>query len=183
MSGIHLRRKKKKSRARGWGRRETTTAEVKLLKKPTGLVAASIEREIKRLRELETWSFRAHHGRTDFYKYLDGVYNAWDWTDKQDSRRVGRNVAALYDIDTRENKSPIRIVIDATAEDQDRKVKSKWASTLEYAVVKKVSGARFKEFLNKNGGVYGCSQKMAELRRKGIGRKGKTGRKRDESDD
>jgi hypothetical protein len=171
MTGIHLRRKKKKSRARGWGRREAKPAEIKLPKKPTGWVTASIEREIKRLRELETWSYRAHHGRTDFYEYLDGVYNAWDWTDERDSRRVGRNVAALYDIDTRENKSPIRIVIDATAEEQDRKVKSKWARTLEYAAVKKVSEARFKKFLKENDGVDGCARKMAQLRREGnVGR-------------
>jgi hypothetical protein len=169
MAGIQLRRKKKKSansRARGWGRREATTAEVMLPKKPTGSIAAEIKAKIKKLRNLEKKAFGERHGKTDFHAYLKGVYNAWDWTDAKASRRLGRHVAALYEIDTRQNKSPMRIVIDASAEEEDRQVKSKWVQTLEYAVAKGARGKAFKNFLKRNGGVAGCAQKMAQLRRK-----------------
>ena len=65
----------------------------------------------------------------------------------------------------------LRIVIDASSEEEDRQVKSKWVLTLEYAIAKGVRGTAFKNFLKKNGGVDGCARKMAQLRREGnVGR-------------
>jgi hypothetical protein len=142
----------------------------------------AIKAKIEELRHLEAKSFGPRHGRTDFYEYLKGVYNAWDWTDAKAAAEIGRQVAKLYKIKTRENKIAMRIVIDATS-NQHYKVKSKWLQVLDYAVAKRARGEAFKNFVKRNDGVSGCAQKMAELRRKGISRKGKTGRKRDESDD
>jgi hypothetical protein len=169
MAGMRPRRSKKKSansRARRWGRREATTAEVNLPKKPSGLVAAATKRKINELRNLEKEAFGERHGKTDFYKYLKGVYKAWDWTDAKESRRVGRNVAALNEIDVRKNRSPIRTVIDASSGEEDRQVKSKWVQALEYAMEKGVRGTALITFLKKNGGVEGCARKMAKLRKK-----------------
>jgi hypothetical protein len=85
--------------------------------------------------------------------------------DAKASRRVGRDVAALYGIDTRKNKSPIRIVIDATSR-EGRQTKSRWTRALEYALAKGARGTAFKKFLKNNGGVNGCAQAMAKLQNK-----------------
>jgi hypothetical protein len=131
---------------------------------PKGLMAASIERKIEKLRKKEKWSFRERHGKTDFYAYLEAVYQVRDWHDSKESKRWSRQVAALYKIDIRKNTHFIRIIIDASC-DQDRQVKSRWTQSLEYALAKKVSESGFIEFLEKSGGPAGCAEKMAKLRK------------------
>jgi hypothetical protein len=127
----------------------------------------AIKSKIETLRRLERKAFGPRHGKTDFYDYLKAIYKRWDWTDPQESARVGRRVAKLYEIDTRKNKSPIRIVIDATSNTQDRQEKSEWTRALEYAVAKRAAEDGLKKFLKKNGGVSGCAKKMAALRKEG----------------
>jgi hypothetical protein len=131
---------------------------------PRGLMAASIERKIEKLRKKEKWSFRERHGKTDFYAYLEAVYQVRDWHDSRESKRWSRKVAALYKIDIRKNTHFIRIIIDASC-DQDRQVKSRWTQCLEYALAKKVSKSGFIEFLEESGGPAGCAAKMAKLRK------------------
>jgi hypothetical protein len=131
---------------------------------PTGIAAAAISIKIRELRELERQSFGPRHGKTDFYGYLKAIYKARDWTDAKASRRAIRSVAALYGIERRRNNSPIRTLIDATS-NQDRQVKSRWTQALEYAVRKSVPGTGLITFLKRNGGVLGCAEKMARLRK------------------
>jgi hypothetical protein len=126
----------------------------------------AIKLKIKELRRLEKQAFGQRHGKTDFYDYLKAVYNAWDWSDAKTASRVGRQVAKLCKIEARKNKSPIRIVIDATSNAQDRQAKSRWTQALEYAIRKKVRGTAFKNFLRKNGGPSGCATAMAALRKR-----------------
>jgi hypothetical protein len=124
--------------------------------------------KIEELRRLEQAAFGPRHGKTDFHGYLRAVFNGWDWANPKVSRRVGRRVAKLYRIDTRKNKIPIRVVIDATCK-QDRQTKSRWAQALEYAVARGARGNAFKKFLKENGGVFGCATKMAALRKRKLG--------------
>jgi hypothetical protein len=132
--------------------------------KPPGW-EVELKSKLEELRRLEKWAFRRRHGRTDFYEYLEGVYNLCDWTDSVVSRRHERRVARLCDLNVRAGTTPIRIVIDATASSQDRRPKSRWAQALEYALAKKAPPNRFKKFLDQNGGVIGCADAMAALRK------------------
>jgi hypothetical protein len=125
---------------------------------------AAMEPKLEELRELEKAAFGSRHGKTDFYGYLKAIYNASDWTDPAESARVATRVASLRGIVTRKNKPPIAVVIDATSR-QDRQVKSRWVQALEYAVAKGARGTGFIKFVEKNGGVSGCAQKMAALRK------------------
>jgi hypothetical protein len=131
---------------------------------PTGIAAAAIKIKIRELRALESQAFAARHGKTDFYVYLNAIYKARDWTDSAGSRRSANDVAAVCQVGTRKNKSPIRTLIDATSI-QKRDVKSEWAQALEYAIANKVRGNHFKAFVKQNGGVAGCAKKMAALRK------------------
>jgi hypothetical protein len=149
-----------------------------------GTKTAAIKSKIEELRKLEKQAFGPRHGKTDFYEYLKAIYNAWDWSDPDAAAEVAQQVAKLHDLKIRRGNSPIRTVIDATSKTEDRQERSRWTQAIEYAVVKEAPGKGFKKFLDRNGGVAGCATKMAELRREGkIGRKGKTGRKRDQDDD
>jgi hypothetical protein len=131
---------------------------------------AEIKSKVEDLRQLEKQVFGPRHGKTDFYEYLKRIYNACNWTDPKEAARLARRVAKVYKLDTRKNKSPIRILIDATSK-QDRLVKSRWTQAIEYAVAQRASGNAFKKFLEKNGGVSGCAKNMAALRKRKLGRR------------
>jgi hypothetical protein len=127
---------------------------------------AELKSKLNELRRQEQWAFRPRHGRKDFYEYLKGVYNLCDWTDSGVSQRHEREVARLCDLNVRAGTTPFRIVIDATASIlQDRQTKSRWVRALEYALAKKAPPNRFEKFLDQNGGVIGCAQAMAALRK------------------
>jgi hypothetical protein len=130
-----------------------------------------LKSKLKELRRLEKWAFRTRHGRTDFYKYLKGVYNLCDWTDPKVSRQMGRRVAKISNIKVRAGTIPVRIVIDATSSSKDRQEKSEWARALQYAIRKKARGTGFKNFLKRNGGPSGCATAMAALRKRKLASK------------
>ena len=134
------------------------TAKAKA-EKPTSFTKAAIEAKIDKLREKEKWSFRERHKKTDFYQYLKGVYGLRRW-----AKRRAKQIAALYDIQVRKDKTPIRIIIDASC-DQDRQVKSCWTLALQYALARKVRRSDFVEFLRANGGPAGCEAKLAALKK------------------
>ena len=127
--------------------------------------------KLKELRRLEKWAFRPRHGRTDFYKYLKGVYNLCDWTNPFVSRQVSRRVAKLCNLKVRAGTIPVRIVIDATSSSKDRQEKSEWARALQYAITKRAPGSGFQKFLIRNGGPSGCATAMAALRKQKRGSK------------
>jgi hypothetical protein len=164
MIGIHrIRPKNKDGKLR---KRGSTVPKAKSTKPaaPTGIAADAIKIKIRELRALERQAFAARHGKTDFYVYLKAIYKARDWTDSAGSRRSANDVAAVCQVGTRKNKSPIRTLIDATSI-QKRDVKSKWVQALEYAKEKAVPAKHFKTFLKENGGIDGCAKKMAALRK------------------
>jgi hypothetical protein len=121
--------------AKAEAKRKAAEAQAKRPLMPTGFMAASIKRRIEKLRRKEEWSFRERHKKTDFYAYLDDVYRVQDW----------------------------HIIIDASSEEEDRRVKSRWAIAAAYAVAMRVPKSEFIEFLDNNGGVQGCANKMAAL--------------------
>jgi hypothetical protein len=135
----------------------------------------AIKLKIKELRRLEKQAFGQRHGKTDFYDYLKAVYNAWDWSDAKTASRVGRQVAKLCKIEARKNKSPIRIVIDATSNAQDRQAKSRWTQALQYAIRKKVRETAFKNFLRKNGAHPDVQQQWPRCGSARLGRNGSAG--------
>ncbi len=160
-----------KAKRNARGRREA--------KKPTGIIRGAIETIIDELREKEKWSFRERHGKKDFHEYLKDVYIRRHWAEQ-----FGMKVAALYEIPDRKDKTPIRIIIDASSGEPDRQQtsggtgprrsrdkyrrqliqrNSRWVRALEYLAAKKVPASEFIEFLDKNGGVQGCADKMAAL--------------------
>src|SRR5204863_1584603 len=150
-----LRKKPAKSRNLLSVESKASQAWSRPLKKSARAPAAMIKRKIEELRELERHAFRPRHGKKDFWEYLNGIYNAWDWTDATASARVGRRVATLCKVKTRAGNTPIRIVIDATSK-QGRQDKSRWTQALEFTVAKGARRTAFKKFLDKNRGVFGC---------------------------
>ena len=122
------------------------------------------KREIETLRKVEEEAFGPRHGKTDCYKYLDGVwelYGVW----KQHNRaktRTGR-VARLYTVKLRKNTHAFRVIIDASSK-QKADVKSEWTRALRYALTKKsaVESVGLEMFLRRNGGIAGCASQAAK---------------------
>jgi ribonuclease HI len=125
---------------------------------------AEIKAAIEALRELEEKSFGPRHGKTDFYDYLEGVWRLHSlWRADGKSKERARQVASIYGLKLRKNTHPIRVIIDASSE-QDREVKSRWTRALEFARKhrSKVAKVGFAHFLESNGGVDGCARLLAQ---------------------
>jgi hypothetical protein len=127
---------------------------------------AKRDREVEELRELEKKAFGPRHGKTDFYEYLEAVWNRylkWKGDNKRQARK--KQLAKFYKVKLRKNTHPIRAIIDASSE-QDADVKSEWTRALKYleknaAQIKKVG---FRKFVDSNGGIAGCANKGAKRR-------------------
>lgn len=125
---------------------------------------AKRKNEIERLRKLEQHAFRQRHGKLDFYRYLEAVWVLYcEW--KADRKRTAHKnqVADLYGIKLRTNTRAIRVIIDASSE-QDVRVKSRWVRALQHANRNRsqVEKFGFKKFMQRNGGPAGCARKIAK---------------------
>jgi len=95
---------------------------------------ADREIEIDVLRKVEKKGFGPRHGKTDFYEYLEAVwelYRKWKADKKRPARR--RQLAEFYPekVKLRTNTHTIRAIIDASS-DQNAQVKSRWTRALQY---------------------------------------------------
>jgi hypothetical protein len=132
---------------------------------------------ITKLARLEKKCFGPRHKKTDFYDYLNGVFDLYlMWKDRNFAGNAAKEVLAeLYprSVKVRKGTHTIRCIIDAsspginalTEEDKEaeEKKRSRWTNTLRYAVQNR---ATVKEiglggFFGRNGGVAGCATKMA----------------------
>jgi hypothetical protein len=134
---------------------------------------------ITKLAQLEKKCFGPRHKKTDFYEYLEGVFDLYlMWKDRNCAGKGAKEVLAeLYPdkVKIRKGTHTIRCIIDAssprinalTNEDKEaeEKKRSRWTNTLRYAgrdraTVKEIGLGRF---FGMNRGVAGCATKMAAI--------------------
>jgi hypothetical protein len=128
-------------------------------------VRADREREIERLRQLETKAFGRRHGKHDFYDYLEAVWKLYlKWRRENKSKGRSEQLAKFYKdkVRLRKNTHPIRAIIDASS-DVDAQVKSRWTRALQYLErnAARVAKVGFRKFIEETGGIIGCAGKMA----------------------
>jgi hypothetical protein len=127
----------------------------------------TIRAKIEKLRAMWWAAFKARHGKTDFYGYLAEVLKLYfEWRQSEARKKNKRLLAATYELKIRKNTHTIRAIIDASSEDEDPRVKSKWTRALQYAANNgnKVKERGLVEFLEENGGVEGCAAKGTKQR-------------------
>lgn len=129
-------------------------------------IKAKLTGEIDRLRKLEEKAFGPRHGKNEFYDYLEEVWKLYQkWKVVKKSKIRAKKLAEYYEIKWRKNTHPIRVIIDASSE-QDAQVKSRWTRALQYVAKNgaQVGKMGFRTFIEGNGGVYGCSRGDARQR-------------------
>jgi hypothetical protein len=128
--------------------------------------------EIERLRKFAEKAFGSQHGRYDFYDYLEGVWELYlKWKADKKLKARSEQLAKFYEgkVKLRKNTHAIRAIIDASC-DKGPDDKSEWTRALKYLEnnLAQVRVVGFRNFIEDNGGPYGCARRVAE-RRKGKG--------------
>jgi hypothetical protein len=134
---------------------------------------------ITELARLEKKCFGPRHKKTDFYEYLEGVFDLYlMWKDRDCAGKGAKRVLAeLYPgrVKIRRGTHTIRCIIDASSPvinaltNEDKKAeerkRSRWTNTLRYAVRDRatVKEIGLGEFFGRNGGVAGCATQMAAI--------------------
>jgi|tagenome__1003787_1003787.scaffolds.fasta_scaffold20989007_8 hypothetical protein len=105
--------------------------------------------------------------RFAFYDYLSAVYHAYRrWKRLSISKKTARQVGRTFRVPSRDNGSPIRILIEATLPEAGGKQHSRWVRALQFASVSDVPSQGLLDFFRANGGVAGCARLAAERRRR-----------------
>lgn len=130
-------------------------------------------KEIERLRKLAEKAFGPRHGRYDFYDYLEGVWELYlKWKADKKLKARSEQLAEFYKdkVKLRRNTHAIRAIIDASCS-QSPDDKSEWTRALKHLEnnLAQVQEVGFRNFIEDNGGPYGCARHVAE-RRKGKGK-------------
>jgi hypothetical protein len=124
--------------------------------------------EIERLRVLAEKAFGSQHGRYDFYDYLEGVWELYlKWKADKKLKARSKQLAKFYKgkVKLRKNTHAIRAIIDASC-DQGADEKSEWTRALQYLDINlaQVQEVGFRNFIEENGGPYGCARRIAKRR-------------------
>ena len=134
---------------------------------------------ITKLAKLETKCFGPRHKKTDFYKYLEGVFDLYlMWKNRNCAGKGAKEVLAeLYPdkVKIRKGTHTIRCIIDASSpginaltnedKESEEKKRSRWTNALRYAVRDRatVKQIGLGGFFGRNGGVAGCATKMTAI--------------------
>src|SRR5580704_749300 len=114
----------------------------------------------------EKRSFASRHRKTDFYRYLQQVYEIYvDWKARKIAKTKSRQLAALKTIEFRKNTHPVHVLIAASSQ-ATVQVKSRWTQALRFAAKNNVDPDQLLAFFAERGGVSGCARKMAGVRQR-----------------
>lgn len=105
---------------------------------------------------------RAAKSRRRFaqYRYLRAVYRGYCVLEEERSlKRLRKYLLRHYDVS--EEAHAIRMIIDATATEPDRQLRSRWTRALEFAWNQKVEPDDLLPFIRRNKGLTGCAHLAA----------------------
>lgn len=104
-------------------------------------------------------------GKLSEYNYLRGVFRAYkvfaaddvlDWLAKIAPSEFVTPVRASW--------HPLRTIIEATCDNQDLRIKSRWTRAMEFAPARNVASGDLLLFLHANGGIAGCADLASKLK-------------------
>lgn len=102
---------------------------------------------------------RAAKSRRRFahYRYLKIVYRGYcELEEARSLKRLRRHLVRHYDVS--EDAHAIRMMIDATTTEPDKRLRSRWTRALEYAWNEEVAPEDLIAFFRRNKGIAGCAR-------------------------
>jgi hypothetical protein len=136
---------------------------------------AILRTKMRKLGELEVGRFasRQRFWEREFLRAVYEHYRKWKSTGVANAE--GTRLAKLLGVNPRKGSDLIRLIIDCSAQEKRRKVKSRWANALRYADLKNTDPDDFAHLLDEHGGVAGCAQEFTARRKKAVRPKGDQG--------
>ena len=121
-----------------------------------------LRQRISDLKKLEQQCF-ASRNRFEFYRYLAAVYRLYAELRRDNASQHGpRRIAKLFNLDGRQHVHPLRHIIDASSQAND-KTKSRWTRALQFGWHERQHWSDLRTFLRRNGGPAGCACQFAAL--------------------
>lgn len=122
-----------------------------------GPSARKIVARIKKVRRAAEKAARSKR-RFAHYRYLRAVLSAYRFFEENDLLHHLVEIApSVLKTSVRKKWHPLRVVLEATCDSPDYKVRSKWTRALEYAVAEKVDPKDLTQFIRAHGGIAGCA--------------------------
>jgi hypothetical protein len=91
------------------------------------------------------------------------LYRSWRKDGRAKIRAV--NVIKIFKLSVRGTAHPITVILAATLPTLDAQIRSKWSLALRYASQKNVAPEELSSFMDKNGGMAGCAEQFAGLKK------------------
>jgi hypothetical protein len=126
----------------------------------------------KRIFDLKNLEAECFTSRNRFwsYRYLAALYQLYsDLRRANETQELTRRIAKLFNLDSRQHADPIRLIIDASSQ-ADNKTKSRWTRALRFAWRQRRRWSDLETFLGRNGGPAGCASQFAALHPRPPGR-------------
>jgi hypothetical protein len=96
--------------------------------------------------------------------YLQAVYRLYKtWEQRGVAIKRTRWIASVFKLPMGPTTHPLKILIDITSPQPDRRARSRLVRALEYAATTDVRPADLGKLFRKTGGVIGCARQMAAL--------------------
>lgn len=101
------------------------------------------------------------------YKYLRAVLRAYEYFDENDLVESLAEIApCVLMAPVRSGQHAVRTIIDASCDNNDLRMRSRWTRALEYALMRDVAPDDLLRFLRANNGIAGCADLASKIRRK-----------------
>lgn len=108
---------------------------------------------------------RSGRRRFAIYRYLGEIYSVYcDLRSERIARLTARRIAKCRKLLCRKNAHPIRILIEASAGQEDNRTKSRWTQALKYAYGWRQQPGRLGRFFKECRGISGAAGKEAAKR-------------------
>ena len=92
------------------------------------------------------------------YKYLRSVLRAHEYFKENDLLGHLSEIApSVLMIPVRSGQHPLRTIIDASCDESDLRIRSRWTRALQHAIIRKVTPDDLARFLRANNGIAGCA--------------------------
>ncbi|MCA1530832.1 hypothetical protein [Bradyrhizobium yuanmingense] len=110
---------------------------------------------------------RKDRSKTSDYRYLRSVLRAYEYFDQNDLvDNLAEIAPCVLMASVRSGQHAVRTIIDASCDDDDLRMRSRWTRALEYALTRNVAANDLLRFLRANNGIAGCADLASKTQSK-----------------
>ncbi len=138
-----------------------------LMKSSVASLGPSTRRIVARIQKVQQAANKAARSERRFaeYGYLRSVLRAYRFfSDNTALNHLTAIAPSELMTPVRADWHPIRIIIEASCNQPDLRMRSRWTRALEYAVAEKIEPEDLTRFIRAHGGIAGCADLAGKTR-------------------